>query len=174
MRTDRCYPQRSIWRFSPRSLKDRILDSDCQTVITAIEGTRGGKAMPLKPIQMQHWHPAPMCTRWLQSDEPAGILAGRGQRHLVFRPDVESANPVNLRSFNPRITFYPLYLWIWASPRACSTVQLVISYTRPLATNMSLTIRTAMFIGARPMSGGLRVTRTSSMAPRQWRHNLNV
>lgn len=34
--------------FSPQSLKDRILDSDCQTVITADEGMRGGKAIPLK------------------------------------------------------------------------------------------------------------------------------
>jgi acetyl-CoA synthetase len=29
--------------FSPESLKDRILDSDCQAVITADEGLRGGK-----------------------------------------------------------------------------------------------------------------------------------
>lgn len=34
--------------FSPESLKDRILDSDCQTVITADEGVRGGKSVPLK------------------------------------------------------------------------------------------------------------------------------
>ncbi|RRJ82256.1 acetate--CoA ligase [Aestuariirhabdus litorea] len=34
--------------FSPESLKDRILDSDCQAVITADEGLRGGKAVPLK------------------------------------------------------------------------------------------------------------------------------
>ena len=34
--------------FSPQSLQDRILDSDCQTVITADEGVRGGKAIPLK------------------------------------------------------------------------------------------------------------------------------
>ena len=34
--------------FSPQSLQDRILDSDCQTVITADEGMRGGKAIPLK------------------------------------------------------------------------------------------------------------------------------
>ncbi len=34
--------------FSPQSLKDRILDSDCRTVITADEGVRGGKAIPLK------------------------------------------------------------------------------------------------------------------------------
>mgnify|MGYP005620073931 CR=1 FL=1 len=34
--------------FSPESLKDRILDSDCQTLITADEGVRGGKKIPLK------------------------------------------------------------------------------------------------------------------------------
>ncbi|MCU7836004.1 MAG: acetate--CoA ligase [gamma proteobacterium symbiont of Taylorina sp.] len=34
--------------FSPEALKDRILDSDCQIVITADEGIRGGKAVPLK------------------------------------------------------------------------------------------------------------------------------
>ena len=34
--------------FSPESLKDRILDSDCQTIITADEGLRGGRTVPLK------------------------------------------------------------------------------------------------------------------------------
>ena len=34
--------------FSPTSLKDRILDSDCRTLITADEGVRGGKSVPLK------------------------------------------------------------------------------------------------------------------------------
>lgn len=34
--------------FSPDALKDRILDSDCQTVITADMGLRGGKSVPLK------------------------------------------------------------------------------------------------------------------------------
>jgi acetyl-CoA synthetase len=34
--------------FSPESLKDRILDSDCRVVITADEGLRGGRPVPLK------------------------------------------------------------------------------------------------------------------------------
>jgi acetyl-CoA synthetase len=34
--------------FSPDSLKDRILDSDCRVVVTADEGRRGGRTVPLK------------------------------------------------------------------------------------------------------------------------------
>ena len=34
--------------FSPDSLRDRILDSDCTVVITADEGIRGARAVPLK------------------------------------------------------------------------------------------------------------------------------
>ena len=34
--------------FSPDSVRDRILDADCCTVITADEGVRGGKFVPLK------------------------------------------------------------------------------------------------------------------------------
>ena len=34
--------------FSPEALKDRILDSECKIVITADEGMRGGKTVPLK------------------------------------------------------------------------------------------------------------------------------
>lgn len=34
--------------FSPEALKDRILDADCSVLITADEGRRGGKTVPLK------------------------------------------------------------------------------------------------------------------------------
>ena len=34
--------------FSARSLRDRILDSDCRVLITADEGVRGGRVVPLK------------------------------------------------------------------------------------------------------------------------------
>ena len=43
--------------FSPQSLKDRILDSDCGCIITADEGVRGGKYIPLKQnaeIALEH------------------------------------------------------------------------------------------------------------------------
>src|SRR5690606_14756606 len=34
--------------FSPESIKDRILDSDCRVVITADQGLRGARTIPLK------------------------------------------------------------------------------------------------------------------------------
>ena len=34
--------------FSPQALRDRILDADCRTLITADEGVRGGRKVPLK------------------------------------------------------------------------------------------------------------------------------
>ncbi len=34
--------------FSPEALKDRILDADCRVLITADEGVRGGRRIPLK------------------------------------------------------------------------------------------------------------------------------
>ena len=34
--------------FSPQSLRDRILDASCETLITADEGIRGGRSVPLK------------------------------------------------------------------------------------------------------------------------------
>ena len=45
--------------FSPESLKDRILDSDCQTVITADEGLRGSKKIPLKENVDEALHQCP-------------------------------------------------------------------------------------------------------------------
>ena len=34
--------------FSPEALKDRIIDSDCSVIVTADEGRRGGRKVPLK------------------------------------------------------------------------------------------------------------------------------
>jgi acetyl-CoA synthetase len=45
--------------FSPQALQDRILDADCRTVITADEGVRAGRSVPLKRIPTRHWKAAP-------------------------------------------------------------------------------------------------------------------
>ncbi len=49
--------------FSPDSLKGRILDSDCRTVITADEGLRGGKTVPLKANVDKALQGCPECTQ---------------------------------------------------------------------------------------------------------------
>ena len=45
--------------FSPDALRDRILDADCRTVITADEGVRGGKYVPLKKGFGEQWNQKP-------------------------------------------------------------------------------------------------------------------
>lgn len=47
--------------FSPEALKGRILDSDCQVVITADEGVRAGKKSLSRPIQIKRSKVAQMC-----------------------------------------------------------------------------------------------------------------
>ena len=45
--------------FSPESLKDRILDADCRVLITADEGLRGGRPVPLKVNADKALHDCP-------------------------------------------------------------------------------------------------------------------
>ena len=57
--------------FSPESLKDRILDSDCQVVITADEGMRGGRAIPLKAnVDLKQSPTAQLCTPYSSCAAP--------------------------------------------------------------------------------------------------------
>ena len=45
--------------FSPESLKDRILDSDCRVLVTADQGLRGGRPVPLKVNADKALHDCP-------------------------------------------------------------------------------------------------------------------
>lgn len=61
--------------FSPDALKDRILDSDCQVVITANEGVRGGKHFHLKANvdqALQHCPGVHTCIVVKHSSSPQG------------------------------------------------------------------------------------------------------
>ena len=44
----RCSSFCSLWWFFPEAIRSRINDADCRYVITADEGIRGGKRVPLK------------------------------------------------------------------------------------------------------------------------------
>lgn len=56
--------------FSPDALRDRILDADCRTLITADEGVRGGKFVPLKTTSTRPCKAARMSARWWWSSAP--------------------------------------------------------------------------------------------------------
>ncbi|MGH8478118.1 MAG: acetate--CoA ligase [Gammaproteobacteria bacterium] len=79
--------------FSPESLKDRILDSDCRVVITADEGLRGGRRVPLKAsvdatlLACPRVHTVFVLKR---TDRP---IAWRTGRDLWYHETVAAADP---------------------------------------------------------------------------------
>ena len=70
--------------FSPESLKDRILDSDCQTVITADEGVRGGKPIPLKANTDQALEHCPGVHTCLVVNRTGGDIQWNDERDVWY------------------------------------------------------------------------------------------
>ena len=70
--------------FSPESLKDRILDSDCQTVITADEGVRGGKPIPLKANTDQALEHCPDVHTCLVVNRTGGDIQWHDERDVWY------------------------------------------------------------------------------------------
>ena len=78
--------------FSPEALRDRILDSDCRVVITADEGPRGGKPVPLKANVEQALVGCPkvhttIVVRRTGNDVPSG-----GERDVWYHEAVKAAS----------------------------------------------------------------------------------
>lgn len=75
--------------FSPEALKDRILDADCRVVITADEGLRGGKRVPLKKntdIALNHCPDVHTC---IVVKRTAGEIAWNPNRDFWYEDLVE-------------------------------------------------------------------------------------
>ncbi|HED19800.1 MAG TPA: acetate--CoA ligase [Gammaproteobacteria bacterium] len=70
--------------FSPESIKDRILDSDCQVVITADEGVRGGKSVPLKSNTDKALASCPNVHTVLVVKRTGGNIAWHDRRDVWF------------------------------------------------------------------------------------------
>ncbi|MCG8315004.1 MAG: acetate--CoA ligase [Pseudomonadales bacterium] len=71
--------------FSPESLRSRILDSDCQTVITADEGVRGGKKIPLKANTDEALQECPNVHTCLVVKRTGGDISWNDQRDVWYQ-----------------------------------------------------------------------------------------
>ena len=96
--------------FSPESLKDRILDSDCRIVITADEGVRGGKKVPLKANVDKALMQCPNVTNVVVVQRTQGHIAWHEGRDLWYHDLKKSAEkecpPEQMKAEDPLFILY--------------------------------------------------------------------
>ena len=78
--------------FSPDALRDRILDADCRTVITADEGVRGGKYIPLKNNVDKALQSCPNVSTVLVVERTQGEIAWVEGRDLWYHQALKEAS----------------------------------------------------------------------------------
>ncbi|GLK91859.1 acetate--CoA ligase [Pseudomonas turukhanskensis] len=78
--------------FSPDALRDRILDADCRTVITADEGVRGGKYVPLKKNVDKALESCPNVSTVVVVQRTQGDVAWSEGRDLWYHEAVSAAD----------------------------------------------------------------------------------
>ena len=76
--------------FSPEALKDRILDARCEVVITADEGVRGGKKIPLKANVDQALKNCPDVHTCLVVARTSGDIDWTDNRDIWYQAAIES------------------------------------------------------------------------------------
>ena len=78
--------------FSPESLKDRILDSDCRTVITADQGLRGSKKIPLKDNVDEALNNCPNVHTVLVYERTGANINWKEGRDLHYQENIQKAS----------------------------------------------------------------------------------
>jgi len=79
--------------FSPDALRDRILDSDCRVVITADEGPRGGRNVPLKKNTQAALEACPNTHTCIVVRRTGNDVPWRDGRDLWYHEAMEDASP---------------------------------------------------------------------------------
>ncbi|MDH5614603.1 MAG: acetate--CoA ligase, partial [Gammaproteobacteria bacterium] len=96
--------------FSPESLKDRILDSDCRVVITADEGIRGAKAIPLKANTDKAIESCPNVHTVLTIKRTGGNIQWNDGRDVLYHEAMNSASadcpPEEMDAEDPMFILY--------------------------------------------------------------------
>ena len=96
--------------FSPEALKDRILDSDCQTLITADEGVRGGKTVSLKANADKALASCPNVHTCLVVKRTGGDIAWQEDRDIWYHASVDGADshcaPESMDAEDPLFILY--------------------------------------------------------------------
>ena len=96
--------------FSPDSLRDRILDSDCRTLITADQGVRGGKHVPLKTNADTAVTQCPNVSTVLVVKRTGGDVNWDESRDLWYHEQMAKASavcePVEMDAEDPMFILY--------------------------------------------------------------------
>ncbi|MFT4719551.1 MAG: acetyl-CoA synthetase [Candidatus Azotimanducaceae bacterium] len=79
--------------FSPQALQDRILDADCRTVITADEGLRAGKTIPLKANTDQALTGCPKVTTVIVVQRTGAVVPWSQGRDINYEASINAAHP---------------------------------------------------------------------------------
>ena len=79
--------------FSPDALRDRILDSDCRVVVTADEGPRGGRNVPLKRSTHEALESCPNTHTCIVVRRTGNEVPWRDGRDVWYHEVMEDASP---------------------------------------------------------------------------------